>query len=164
MQQGLNNGFLKEKKIKFSDKNKQKCLIDFAKAQGLSADTLIGKEYVPNENDPTILKRYCQNFNVIEPYYRDNRFFLFDSTKIKATISNVQFLMYPIKTNEIKPETRKTTDGTILYRTIDGAYLPFSKNQYRRYLTQNVKTIYIIATLEIKTSPGVCGVGIEIER
>ena len=116
------------------------------------------------ESNPSLIKKQYNNIHSFEPNYRDNRLFLIDSKKLTATISDIQFSMYPSNAKNLEYEKKEKPDGTILYQTIDGAYLPFSKTQYRRYLKHNIKIIYLTAMIRIKASSGICGVGIEIEE
>ena len=116
------------------------------------------------ESNPSLIKKQYNNIHSFEPNYRDDRLFLIDSQKLTAIISDIQFSMYPCNTKNIEYEKKVITDGTILYQTVDGAYLPFSKTQYRRYLIHNIKIIYVTAIIRIKASSGICGVGIEIEK
>ena len=160
----ISNKLIKVEKISRKDKHKQKRLIELAKEQGLSVDTFIGREYIPHESNPSLIKKQYNNIHSFEPNYRDNRLFLIDSKKLSATISDIQFSMYPSNAKNLEYEKKEKPDGTILYQTIDGAYLPFSKTQYRRYLKHNIKIIYLTAIIRIKASSGICGVGIEIEE
>lgn len=160
----ISNKLIKVEKISRKDKYKQKRLIELAKEQGLSVDTFIGREYIPYESNPSLIKKQYNNIHSFEPNYRDDRLFLIDSQKLTAIISDIQFSMYPCNTKNIENEKKVITDGTILYQTVDGAYLPFSKTQYRRYLIHNIKIIYVTAIIRIKASSGICGVGIEIEK
>lgn len=160
----ISNKLIKVEKISRNDKYKQKRLIELANKQGLSVDTFIGREYIPHESNPSLIKKQYNNIHSFEPNYRDNRLFLINSKKLTATISDIQFSMYPCNAKNLEYEKKEITDGTILYQTIDGEYLPFSKTQYRRYLKHNIKIIYVTAIIRIKASSGICGVGIEIEK
>lgn len=42
------------------------------------------------------------------------------------------------------------------------SYLPFSREQYRRYINQYEKIVLITARIEVQFEDDICGVGIEV--
>lgn len=160
---------VREKRIEIQTKKrnfkeKQNLLINMAKKHSLNTDTLIGGiEYFDYESDPGKLMRYCKDYHKIETENSGKRIYLIDSTKIKASVSDIQFLMYKLSDKELNQRKKTADDGTITYQTVYNEYLPFSKNMYRKYLNQNVKNILITAYIEISFEDGICGVGLEIE-
>lgn len=156
-------GHIPVRKLKRNDKNKQKQLIKMAFEQRLNTDTLIGgSNYYPYESNPFMLMKHCKDYNKIETETGEKRVYLLDSKKITAVVSDISFYMYNISEEELNSRKRKLEDGTITYRTTNNSYLPFSREQYRRYINQHEKIVLITARIEVQFEDDICGVGIEV--
>ena len=157
-------GHIAVQKVKRNYKNKQKQLIKMAHEQKLDTDTLIsGSDYYPYESNPRMLRNLCKDYNKIEIETGEKKIYLLDSKKIKAEIIDISFYMYNISEEEIDNRKKKLDDGTITYPTTYNSYLPFSRNQYRKYIKQHEKTILITARIEVQFEDDICGVGIEVD-
>ncbi len=151
------------KELSYSNKEKQKTLIDLAKKSGINATVAIGnRDEFWGEEDSGLLKKYTENMQRIKYPGGYNYYFLLDNSLIEFSMENITVEYKDPTWDNFKHKCKDIDSDNVLYNVTNDIYIPFPKNEVEEYIKNTEKIILVYADIKLRLKGEKVGVGIEI--